>query len=993
MSLDTETTDAPGGPPRELGHYVIEGELGRGGMGVVYLARDRKLDRLVAIKTLPAEVARDPDQLARFEREAKLLASLNHPNIATIHGLEETGDETRYLILERVEGETLADRVARGALPADDAARICEQVVDALEAAHERGVIHRDLKPGNVMITPGGRVKVLDFGLAKRTGVDDHADGEAGVIMGTPGYMSPEQVLTLPHDARTDVFALGCILFECLAGSKAFDAEQLPLLWGQVLNGEPDWNKLPKGVAAGYRHLIERCLEKDPDRRLGSMHDVRRGLRALLQEQVTGITTKLVATAGTLHNLPREVASFVGREQELEECNRLLGQTRLLTLTGPGGNGKTRLALKLVTSLLEKNTGGVWFVDLGPVAEAAQVPRALAPSLGGREESGQTLEESLTARFDSQPTLLMLDNCEHVLPACASLIDLLLQGCEKLKVVATSREALTMQGEQVYAVPTLAIPGPGFRGTAQRLAQFASARLFVERATQVQPAFVLDDKNAGSVAEICRRLDGIPLAIELAAARVKVLAVDQIRAKLDDRFRLLTGGSKAGLPRHQTLLATIQWSYDQLHVDEQRLLRALAVFAGGWTLEGATAVCGISDDEFEVLDLLTRLVDKSLVVVETPRGGASRYRYLETVRAYAHERLVQAQERSAVRDRHSTFYCTLAETAEPALRGPNQAEWLRQLNLENENLLAAISWREPPDGKPELALRIAGATWRYWLISGYLGLGRSLLQQLLQVAAAAPPDVRAKVLYGLAVLAFTQADYAAAKHGIEECLVLYREAGDLEREAACQGMLGNIAGEQGDITAAREHYAQALEICRKAGNQRGVATHLNNLGVLAWRQHDVEARKMFDEAAGVMRGLGDRNSLAIVLGNLANIATGQGDHPGARAYLVEGFKIIQELGSKRPSRLVLEVASDLADALGDPRRAVTLRGAADAVREAFHIPFGQAEKQAQEETVARLREKVGADFETAWEAGRVQDLDEALAAALAWLEGDGRATG
>ena len=323
------------------------------------------------------------------------------------------------------------------------------------------------------------------------------------------------------------------------------------------------------------------------------------------------------------------------------------------------------------------------------------------------------------------------------------------------------------------------------------------------------------------MAEICRRLDGIPLAIELAAARVKVLAVDQIRAKLDDRFRLLTGGSKAGLPRHQTLLATIQWSYDQLHVDEQRLLRSLAGFAGGWTLEAAAAVCGISDDEFEVLDLLTRLVDKSLVVVETPRGGASRYRYLETVRAYAHERLVQAQERSAVRDRHSTFYCTLAETAEPALRGPNQAEWVRQLNVENENLLAAISWREPPDGKPELALRIAGATWRYWLIRGYLGLGRTLLQQLLQVAAAAPPDVRAKVLYGLAVLAFTQADYDAAKRGIEECLVLYREANDLEREAACLGMLGNIAGEQGDIAAARGRYAEALEICRKAGNQRG----------------------------------------------------------------------------------------------------------------------------------------------------------------------------
>jgi tetratricopeptide (TPR) repeat protein len=253
--------------------------------------------------------------------------------------------------------------------------------------------------------------------------------------------------------------------------------------------------------------------------------------------------------------------------------------------------------------------------------------------------------------------------------------------------------------------------------------------------------------------------------------------------------------------------------------------------------------------------------------------------------------------------------------------------------------------------------------------------------------------VRARVLYGLAVLAFTQADYAAARHGVEECLGLYREAGDDERVAACLGMLGNIAGEQGDVAAAHERYAEALEICRRAGNQRGVATHLNNLGVLAWRQQDLEARKMFDEAADVMRALGDRNSLAIVLGNLANIATGQSDLPGARGYLVEGLKIIQELGSKRPSRLLLEVASDLADALGDPARAVTLRGAADAVREAFHIPFGQAERQAQEQTVARLRVKVGGDFERAWEAGRGQDLDEALASALDWLENGAQATG
>ena len=398
MTVGSDYSGAPlSSPPQTLGHYVIEGELGRGGMGVVYLARDRKLDREVAIKTLPAELARDPDQLARFEREAKLLASLNHPNIATIHGLEESADATRYLILERVEGETLADRLLRGALPIDEASRVCEQVADALEGAHERGVIHRDLKPRNIMITPGGRVKVLDFGLAKRTH-SDHAspDGsmDEGVVAGTPGYMSPEQVLAQAQDQRTDIFAFGCILFEALSGMKAFDSESVMALVAMVLHGEPDWTKLPGNTPAGFKHLIARCLEKDPDQRPASIHEVRSAFRAVLHEHATGHTSTLAALAGTLHNLPREVASFVGRERELEECGRLLQQTRILTLTGSGGSGKTRLAIRLVTGLIPKHGGGVWFVDFGPLTDAGLVIQSVAQALGVKEESGRSLEKA-----------------------------------------------------------------------------------------------------------------------------------------------------------------------------------------------------------------------------------------------------------------------------------------------------------------------------------------------------------------------------------------------------------------------------------------------------------------------------------------------------------------------------------------------------------------------------------------------------------------------
>ena len=993
----TANTDSPGtppnAPPRTLGHYVLEGELGRGGMGVVYLARDRKLDRLVAIKTLPPELARDPEQLGRFEREAKLLASLNHPNIATIHGLEEAPDSSRYLILERVEGETLADRLRRGALPVDETTRVSEQVADALEAAHDRGVIHRDLKPRNIMITPGGRVKVLDFGLAKRTSSDGRAAApgaslvtEPGIMMGTPGYMSPEQILAQPQDARTDIFAFGCILFEALSGMKAFESESVPGLVAMVLSGEPDWSKIPENAPAGFRHLIGRCLEKDPDQRPATIHEVARSLRALLQEHATGATSRMASLSGTLHNLPREVASFVGRERELEECERLLGQTRILTLTGAGGSGKTRLALRLVSGLLQKHAGGVWFVDFGPLSDAALVMQAVAQALGVKEEGGRSLEKSLVERLGRSPTLLVLDNCEHVLETSGRLVEAMLQGCGELKVVATSREALGLGGEQVYSVPTLPVPTAGKRFTSDALAGFASVQLFVERATQVQPNFKLNG-NADAVADICRRLDGIPFAIELAAARAKVLAVEQIRAKLDDRFRLLTGGSKAALPRQQTLRATIQWSYDHLHPEEQQLMRALAVFAGGWTLEGATRICGVSDDEFEVLDLLTRLVDKSLVVVEHARGDESRYRFLETVRQYALERLLEAGESEAVRDRHIDFFCALVEEAEPHLRAQDQGDWIRRLNREHENLFAALVWREPPEGEPETAIRMGGAVWRYWLLAGHLGVGRRLLSELLNSTAAGGPEARAKIIYGSALLGFAQGDYAGAQKEIDECLLIYRAAGNQDRVAACLAMLANIANQRGDYEEARRRYEEALVIHREAGNRHGVAMQLNNLGAVAWRTRDVgEARKLFDQACSEMRALGDRNSLSITLGNLANIANDQDDLLAARAYVLEQLKILQEIESKRPVLAVLENGSDLAERLGDSVRAITMRGAADTLREDAGIPFSAAESKTEEGIVAKLREKAGAGFEEAWSAGRSIALEEALSQTRAWLE-------
>jgi predicted ATPase len=981
-------------PPRTLGHYVIENELGRGGMGVVYLARDLRLGRLVAIKTLPAGVASDPEQLSRFEREAKLLASLNHPNIATIHGLEEADDSTRYLILEFVDGQTLAGRLSGGALPFEEAVQVCKQVADALEAAHERGVIHRDLKPQNVMIVPGGRVKVLDFGLAKRSVGEGAANPEtsmvtvAGMMMGTPGYMSPEQVLAQPQDNRTDVFAFGCVLYECLTARRVFDAGTLPGMIAAVLSADPDWSVLPTAAPAGVRDLLAACLQKDPDRRPAAIGEVRNTLVRLLREHESGEGRTISALTGALHNLPREVTSFVGREVELAECRALLEQTHFLTMTGAGGSGKTRLALRLVSGMVERYPGGVWFVDLAPVAESARVPQVVAAALAVREEPGRPLEQTLIARLKVQKTLLVLDNCEHVIQACARLVQSLLHASDQLSVVATSREALGVVGEQIFSVPTLSAPVYRRRIGAEAAATYASVRLFVERAAQVQPGFQLTDESAGAIAEICRRLDGIPLAIELAAARIKVLAVDQIRAKLDDRFRLLTGGSRTAVPRQQTLRATIQWSYDQLHADEQRLMRALGVFAGGWTLEGAAAVSGPSEDEFDVLDLLTRLVDKSLVVVERPRIGDPRYRYLETVREYALEKLTEAQESEPVRDRHIGFYLGVAERAEGELMGPQQSAWLHRLDAEHENLIAAASWRELPEGEPESALRLGGAVWRYWMFRGHLGLGRRVLGQLLK-APVSSVGARGKALYGHAALALYQGDHTAAKQDFQESLAAYQAAGDPGRVADALGGLGAVAVHQRDYGAAHECYERSLALARELGDRHRMAHHLNNLGVVCLRRDDLgAARALFEEARDLLRQMGDSTSLALSLQNLAMLSGRSRDIHALRGYLIEGLDLLQEMGSQQPLAVALESSAELAMLRQEPLQVAMLLGAAETLRSAIEMPPepGQAEELARLRAWAEQASDPKA-FEEAWSRGASWSFETAITEALTWLKG------
>ncbi len=463
-------------------------------------------------------------------------------------------------------------------------------------------------------------------------------------------------------------------------------------------------------------------------------------------------------------NLPLLLTSFIGREPDVDTVRQLLGKTRLLTLTGAGGCGKTRLALEVAQWAAQTSayTDGIWLVALAPLSDEAVLVPTVAAVLGARERTGERLLETLTTFLRPKQVLLLLDNCEHLVLACAQLADALLRGCPRLTILATSREPLSIGGERPWPVPSLRLPDPRRVRTLAAVAACEAVQLFVQRAQVVRPAFTLTEQNSGLAEQICRRLDGIPLAIELAAARLSSLSLEQILARLDDRFRLLTGGSRTALPRQQTLRATLDWSHDLLSDRERLLLRRLSEFAGGWVLEAAEAVCvGHGIEAEEVLDLLAGLVAKSLVAPTEGRAG-SRYGLLETMRQYGREKLVTAGEERALRDRHLTWYLALAEQAAQRIGGAERELWLDRLEAELENLRSALRWSSLEEGRYEAGLRLAAALEDFWYVRGYVGEGRRWLEELLARAGSVSAVFRARALAVVALLTYCQADYGQA---------------------------------------------------------------------------------------------------------------------------------------------------------------------------------------------------------------------------------------
>jgi predicted ATPase len=800
--------------------YRVVREIGRGGMATVYLAEDLKHRRQVAVKVMKRsdEGGLDRD---RFLREIEVAAHLNHPHIVPLFDSGAAGDDL-YYVMPYVAGDTLRGRLARdGHLSIEDALRLGREIASALGHAHGLGLVHRDLKPENVLLA-GDIPLVADFGVARALAAAadqrTHTGTTGGAIIGTPTYMSPEQACGEAIDQRSDVYSLGCVVFEMIAGRPPFLGSTAPEVIRQHLTEDPPaLDSLRQETPSAVTHVIARALAKQPGERHATALQFAEALAAATAGAVTPAPAPR-ADHATPHNLPAERTQFIGRERELAACARLMGETRLLTMTAIGGCGKTRLALKLAEQLLASFPDGVWFVDLAPVSDGAHVVDAVASSVGVRESAGRNLAESIVDRLSGTQTLVILDNCEHVLEAARASADRLLQA-SGVCVVATSREALGLEGERLYSLRSLATPAPRSAGGAD-VETSESVRLFVDRARRVVADFELTAANVDAVAEICRRLDGIPLAIELAAARGKVLSVEQIRDRLGDALRLLSDGAKGAPGRHHTLEATIAWSHDQLTAEEQRLFHMLAVFSGGWSLDMLTKVTAASD-EFLLLDQLTRLVDKSLVQVDRPRGLEPRYSLLETVRQFASARLASSGELGATRARHADECLSMAERAY-AGRLADEDRWLATLTLEHDNLRSALEFFRAT--APECQLQMAGAMAWFWVARSHLFEGRAQIASALSATAATPArPSRARALGGLAALQTWQGDGAAAAISSRESLVMWREIGNPSEIAMALDWAGWSYFVAGDDESAYATFKEMLTLENVNGD-----VHLRN---------------------------------------------------------------------------------------------------------------------------------------------------------------------
>ncbi|MHC4260942.1 MAG: protein kinase domain-containing protein [Planctomycetota bacterium] len=1009
-------------PGQILGErYRIVAMVGEGGMGQVYLSDDLVLECPVALKLLPDRLAENPAALERFLAEVRLAREVSHPCVARVHDIAEF-DGRHVLSMEFVDGETLESLMRRiGHVPREKATQIAVDLCSALLEVHRKGILHRDLKPANIMLDGEGRVRLTDFGLAVSIDESDESS-----VAGTPPYMAPEQLRGMPPGTPGEVYSLGLLLTELFTGQRMVEADA----YDEVLLFYEDTGTLTVPgelvqMAPRVAAILDRCLSAAPTERPG-LDEVQRAFeneRSGSPFSDPAIETVHAPPSRTNLPAPSKTSDLVGRKAELAELESALETSPLVTLAGPGGSGKTRLALEVGTRAQEQYPGGVFMVELSGLRDGALLSERVASSL--ELESPTTPLEAVIKHLAESPTLLVLDNCEHLIEAAAELADQLLQGAPNSRLLATSQEPLGVDGETIVRLGPLGLPAEGGSGTLEELGSSESVRLFAESARAAHRDFELTEGNVGAVVEICRRLDGIPLAIKLAAARAGMISPDQIARRLDQRFQLLTGGRRGQPDRQRTLRGALDWSHDLLTEGERLVFRRLAAFTGSFTLAAAEAVAWDDDeDPWARLDDFTRLVDRSLVLVKHQPTGEVRYRMLETIRAYAADRLTEAGESEELRARHRRHYRDMALKLFEEYGSPATAASQSLLVDELDNLRLVLDARD--GAELEESMHLVGQLAPYWSVRGLIQEALVHLERLLeQGQTTLPVSLIVDPMFWAGRLSQLQGRLVDGEDWFRRLLELSSADGNVKGSCRATSGLGNVAQFRGRADDAEGYYTQSLEFARELGDKNYIATALGNLGVVATNRQDfAKAREYAEEALVLFRELGlqvsvcgalnnistaymiegdlesanryareclrtrqaqgDRHGLATSHVNIGTIELRLGNLEQARLHILESLSIDDDLGVLHGVASSLETYAEYALKTGELPMAVRTLAAAASCRVAIGVPIPEQDRADVESVREQVASTMSPDqFSIAWEKASQAPVEELVNELLA----------
>ena len=1020
---------------QQLGNYRLLRLLGRGGFADVYLGEHIYLKSQAALKVMRMSLT--GEERDAFIKEAQTLMQLAHPNIVRVLDFAIEDDQP-FLVMIYAPNGTLRERHPAGSrLPVDTIVTYVEQVASALQHAHDQGFIHRDIKPENMLLGTDSEVLLSDFGLsvfASRTDPQYSTHQIAQAVAGTSRYMAPEQLQGHPQPA-SDQYALGVVVYEWLCGTSPFLGTPIEIAMQHLSRPPSPLREQVPDLSPAIEEVVQRALAKEPEQRFASVKDFAMVLQDAAQAASPSLTfhapvaeRKVLRRAikpEPLWKVPTTFTTLVGREQDVAAIEAMLirPEVRLLTLLGTGGIGKSRLALQVARRMRAFFADGVCFVGLASTSDPTLIPLIIEETLGIRQSVNLSIFKQVEFFLRDKHLLLILDNFEQVVTA-APLIEDLLTACPLLKIVVTSRAVLHLQAEYEYPVAPLTLPDLKQSPAGEDFVNSAAIALFVQRAQAALPSFRLTQANAHTIAQICVQLDGLPLAIELAAARSRLLPPQALLARLSRRFEVLTGGAQTLPERQQTLRNTLKWSYDLMDANEQQLFRRLAVFVGGWTLEAVEALGNAvheTQDAVAVLNGMASLIDKSLVRQVEKEGTEPRFAMLLTVREYGLDCLREYGEEERIQRVHAGYYLALAEEAEPHLRGAQQLLWLRRLDREQENLRAALGWLIARE-EVEQPLRFCGALWWFWYTRGYWSEGRRWLKAVLALPATGERTaMRARALGAAGELAVHQGDEREAHRLLTESVALLREGAD-ERElviplarlgealiwqgeltagvrlmqesiALCRKlgctwelarvlfMFGYIAWLQGDLVQAVALAQESLQLARDLGDKHLIAYALNNLGYTTWLQGDlVQATALAEEGLLLTRELDDKALITLPLETLGSIVLSQGDLERAIACFTEGLSVSQELGNQAFIAWHLMGLARVAVAQAQLKRAARLLGAAE-IRYDVNKELNPNQREDYERMKSSVRAQLGEQaFAAAWAEGRTMTLEQILAA-------------